>query len=129
MTGKGWTTIGKVNVRAMASVRGAWITRIRYAGTEVEVTAQVINSSGETWYAVRLYSGLVGYIRGDLLRVDIKPVESAASEPAKEIVVRQATGTDSSIIIYLVVDPSLLQASEPRVIIVTPEQAAQLGIQ
>ena len=127
VTGKGWTVIGKVNVRAMASIRSSWITRIRYANTEMEVTARVINSSGETWYAVRLYSGLVGYIRGDLLRVDIQPVQVQAAEP--EVIVRQSPGTGSNILVYVVVDPSLLQSgSEPQVIFVTPEQAAQMGI-
>ena len=88
---------------------------------------RVINSSGETWYAVRLYSGLVGYIRGDLLRVDIQPVQVQAAEP--EVIVRQSPGTGSNILVYVVVDPSLLQSgSEPQVIFVTPEQAAQMGI-
>ncbi len=113
----------------MASVRGAWVSRIRYANTEVEVTAQVINSSGETWYAVRLYSGLVGYIRGDLLRVDIQPVPTAQTVIPQEVVVREATGADSTIVIYVVVDLGLLSGStQPKVIVLTPEQAAQMGI-
>ena len=121
--------IGKVNLRAMASVRAAWVSRIRYANTEVEVTAQVINSSGETWYAVRLYSGLVGYIRGDLLRVDIQPVQAEQAVSPQNVVVREASGADSTIVIYVVVDPGLLSGTtQPKVIVLTPEQAAQMGI-
>ena len=110
----------------MASIRSTWISRIRNANTEMEVTAEVLNSSGETWYAVRLYSGLVGYIRGDLLRVDIQPVQTVSTQAAYV----QPSGTDSPIVIYVVLDSSLLSGStEPKVVVITPEQAAQLGIE
>ena len=123
VTGRGWTTISKVNVRTIASVRGGWVTRILQASTEVEVTAEVMNSSGEIWYAVRLYQGYVGYIRGDLLRVDIRPVETR-----REVVNVQESG-DSNVVIYVVVDPSLLETgTQPKVVYITPDQAAEMGI-
>ena len=97
VTGKGWTTIQKVNVRAMASIYSSWVTQIRYAGSEVEVTAEVINSSGETWYAVRLYQGYIGYIRGNLLRVNITPLETLA-EP---VIIQAPQKTETPRIIYV----------------------------
>lgn len=86
VTGTGFTLLNQVNVRSMPSVYSGRVTRIRSAGTEVIVTAVAKNSSGEYWYAVQLYSGLLGYIRSDLLQADIeekreKPEEKAAPTP------------------------------------------------
>ena len=124
VTGKGWTTIQKVNVRSMASIYSGWVTQIRYAGTEVEVTAEVINSSGETWYEVRLYQGLVGYIRGNLLRVNITPVETVV-EP---VIIQTQKKTETPRIIYVVVQSEEDVPKDGEVIYITQEQAEQLGI-
>ena len=128
--GRGWTMISKVNVRTLASVYSKWVTQIRAAGTEVEVTAEVMNSRGEIWYAVKLYQGYVGYIRGDLLRVDIEPVEKAEAEQVVIQTVKQKT-SQSPKVIYIVVqsdEPVSDADSETEIIYITPEQAAELGI-
>ena len=124
VTGKGWTTIQKVNVRAMASIYSSWVTQIRYAGSEVEVTAEVINSSGETWYEVRLYQGYIGYIRGNLLRVNITPLETLA-EP---VIIQAPQKTETPRIIYVVVQSEEDVPKDGEVIYITQEQAEQLGI-
>ena len=124
MTGKGWTTVQKVNVRSMASIYSSWVTQIRYAGSEVEVTAEILNSSGETWYEVRLYQGFVGYIRGNLLRVSITPVETA-TEP---VIIQTQPKTQSPRIIYVVVQSEEDVPKDGEVIYITQEQAEQLGI-
>ncbi len=117
--------IGKVNVRSMPSVYGGWVTRIRRAGTEVEVTDEVLNSRGETWYAIRMYQGYVGYIRGDLLRVDIRPAEAPQKQESARII--EAVGSKPTVI-YIVLDPSYFEAGEtPQIIYITPEQAAAMG--
>lgn len=118
----------------MASTRSGWVTRILQAGTEVEVTAEVLNSAGETWYAVKLYSGYVGYIRGDLLRVDIVPAEeetpaqAPAQAPAAAPVQAPAqAGGDTEnppYVIYIVLDPGMLNTNgESQVIQVVPQQS------
>ena len=117
--------MGRVNVRTLASVHSGQVIQIRNAGTEVEVNAEVLNSAGETWYAVKLYSGYTGYIRADLLRVDIEPVRAAVPEPAASV----QESSESSVIIYVVVDESILESGvEPKIVYVTPEQAAEIGI-
>ena len=125
VTGKGWTVIQKVNVRAMASIYSSWVTQIRYAGSEVEVTAEVINSSGETWYEVRLYQGYIGYIRGNLLRVNITPVEVLESEP---VIIQTPKKTETPRIIYVVVQSEEDVPKDGEIIYITQEQAEQLGI-
>ena len=130
VTGKGWTLISKVNVRTLASVYSKWVTQIRSAGTEVEVTAEVMNSSGEIWYAVKLYQGYVGYIRGDLLRVNVEPVEKTEAEQVVIQTVKQQT-SQSPRVIYVVVQSEEdvpEEISETEIIYITPEQAAELGI-
>ena len=124
VTGKGWTTIQKVNVRAMASIYSSWVTQIRYAGSEVEVTAEVINSSGETWYEVRLYQGYIGYIRGNLLRVNITPLETLADP----VIIQAPQKTETPRIIYVVVQSEEDVPKDGEVIYITQEQAEQLGI-
>ena len=124
VTGKGWTVIQKVNVRSMASVYSGWITQIRYPGSEVEVTAEVINSSGETWYEVRLYLGYVGYIRGNLLRVNIVPVEPVV----EQVIIQAPPKTETPKVIYVVVESEADVPKDGEVIYITQEQAEQLGI-
>ena len=63
------------------------------------------------------------------LRVDIQPVQAEQAVTPQEVVVREASGADSTIVIYVVVDPGLLSGTtQPKVIVLTPEQAAQMGI-
>ncbi len=120
--------ISRVNVRTMPSVYGSWVTQIRTAGTEVEVTAEVMNTSGETWYAVKLYQGYVGYIRGDLLRVEIDPIEE--EEEPIIIQTQKKQSTESPRIIYVVVqsEEDVPDNKDAEIVFITPEQAAELGI-
>ena len=64
-----------------------------------------MNSSGQTWYAVKLANGIMGYIRSDLLRVDIRPVEAKVE------------------VVYITPEPSPTPAATPEVIYVNPEPA------
>jgi len=129
--GKGWTVISKVNVRTMPSTRAGQVFQIRNPGTEVMVTSQVMNSSGETWYGVKLYQGYVGYIRGDLLRVEITPQEALGLDAADQSIittVQQKTNVTPQVI-YIIVDPeSKEEVTDPQVYFITPEQARELGI-
>ncbi len=136
VTGKGWTLIAKVNVRALPSTRASLVRQISSPSTEVMITSEVINSSGEKWYGVKLYSGYVGYIRADLLRVELDKTEDYTA-------VKTASKTDSSVqsslpassgrrIIYVIVEPVAEEAKEteqePEIIYLTPEQAVELGL-
>ena len=136
VTGRGWTTISKVNVRTMPSTRAGLVFQVRAAGTEMAVTTRVINSSGETWYGVKLYQGYVGYIRGDLLRADVTEVTAAAAtvrDPTEQSIitmVEQKTHVTPQVI-YIIVDPQEEETPstpDPQVYIITPEQARELGI-
>lgn len=144
VTGTGFTLLNQVNVRSMPSVYSGRVTRIRSAGTEVIVTAVAKNSSGEYWYAVQLYSGLLGYIRSDLLQADIeekreKPEEKAAPTPeATPVPTPEPTATPAPtpeptatpeptpLVIYIVTspaapEPSLQATPTPILVYITPE--------
>lgn len=60
------TTQAAVNVRANASAKGGKVGQVS-RGQILTVVSQVINSAGETWYAVKLSDGTEGFIRSDLL--------------------------------------------------------------
>ena len=130
VTGRGWTLISRVNVRTMPSVRAKQVVQIRSAGTEVMVDAKVLNSSGEAWYAVKLYQGYVGYIRSDLLRVEV--TEAHPKDETDEVIVKtvkkKTNGTPK--VIYIIVDPEKEEEEEEetRIIYITPDQAEELGI-
>ena len=122
VTGIGWTTISKVNVRSLASTKASRVRQLRSASTEVMVTAEVLNSAGEKWYGVKLYSGYVGYIRADLLRVQLDEKETApaaASEPL-------SANTNSRKVIYVIVEP--VKEKEQEIVYITPEQAVEMGL-
>ena len=137
--GSGYTVIGQVNVRTLPSVYAPRATTIRRSGTTVKVLEEALNSAGQTWYAVKLQSGVLGYIRGDLLRVDIvyvneeetapHPVITPAPTPAAavtpEVIYMLATPapTPTPIIIYVQPDMLTTPAPEvtPEVIYITPE--------
>ena len=67
--------MNEVNVRALPSTKSSLVRRINSRKSEVSVNSEILNSAGETWYGVKLYSGHVGYIRGDLLDVEIEQVK------------------------------------------------------
>ena len=92
--------MSRVNVRVLASIYSACVTTIRSSGTVVTVMEEVVNSSGQTWYAVKLANGMMGYIRGDLLRVEVEPVNAAPE------------------VVYLTLEPSPVPAVTPEVIYV-----------
>ena len=135
-TGKGWTLIAKVNVRALPSTRASLVRQISSASTEVMITSEVINSSGEKWYGVKLYSGYVGYIRADLLRVELNKTECVTAAAAASTTSAKAAASVSSSagrrIIYVIVEPAAEESKEteqePEIIYLTPEQAVELGL-
>ena len=131
VTGKGWTLISKVNVRTMPSIAAGQVVQIRNAGTEVMVTAEVLNSSGETWYAVKLYQGYVGYIRSDLLRVEV--TEEMPKDKADETIVTTVKNktNGSPKVIYVIVEPTQApkeEEEETQIIYITPDQAQEMGL-
>ncbi len=95
-----------------------------------------MNSSGQTWYAVKLANGIMGYIRSDLLRVDIRPVEAKvevvyltpeptpapAVTPEVIYVLADPDPTPTPIVIY--VQREQLAEVTPEVIYVNPEPAS-----
>ena len=131
VTGKGWTLRNKVNVRSMPSTKAGLVIQISSVSTEVMVNAKVLNSKGETWYAVKLYQGYVGYIRGDLLRVELTEETPKKDEADETIVSTIKTKTNGSPkIVYVIVEPTVTEEpeEETQVIYITPEQAQELGI-
>ena len=132
VTGKGWTTITRVNVRTMPSTRAGLVMQIKSAGTEVQVTAQVLNSSGETWYAVKLYQGYVGYIRADLLRVEITQEQAEPHRDTADEVIINTVKEKTNVtprVIYIIVDPQETEeVPDTEIYVITPEQAQDLGI-
>ena len=131
VTGKGWTLISKVNVRTMPSIAAGQVVQIRSAGTEVIVTGKALNSSGETWYAVKMYQGYVGYIRSDLLRVEV--TEEIPKDTADETIVTTIKNktNGSPKVIYVIVEPTQApkeEEEETQIIYITPDQAQEMGI-
>ena len=73
---KGTVNVNDAKVRADASTDAATLTKVN-SGTEVTVTEEKSDSSGNVWYHVTLSDGTSGYIRSDLMTV-------TASEPAED---------------------------------------------
>ena len=73
---KGTVNVNDAKVRADASTDAATLTKVN-SGTEVTVTEEKSDSSGNVWYHVTLSDGTSGYIRSDLMTV-------TASEPAAD---------------------------------------------
>ena len=128
---EGWcyTAVRKVNVRSLPSIYSSRVTRIRAAGTELTVSARVKNSSGEIWYAVRLASGTMGYIRSDLLNTNhvILLEDPYAYEQGKDsdsasdsiaVVTPQPEPTPE--VIYITVEPPVQPTPTPIYVYVTP---------
>lgn len=122
VVGEGYTLKNKVNVRASASIYSTRVAVIRQAGTLVEITEEVLNSSGEIWYAVKLLNGIMGYIRGDLLHAEIVPIVEAQAEPTPEVVyvTRSAQPTPTPIIVYVTPEPPAAEPT-PQVIYVVQQ--------
>ena len=118
VTGEGTTVKKKVNVRALPSIYSTRVTTISSAGTLVTIMAEVINSSGEKWYAVKLLNGIMGYIRADLLYAQVFPVEEVAE--AAEVVAAAAEPQ----IVYVYVTPEPVTEVTPQVIYVKKESPA-----
>ena len=127
VTGTGYTLKDKVNVRALASIYSTRAAVIRNSGTRVEITEEVLNSSGETGYAVKLYNGTLGYILGSLLHADITP--AASEEETDQILVKYVYLTPEPVaevtpeVIYVTVEPA--PTPTPIYVYVTPAPAVQ----
>ena len=117
--GEGITLKNKVNVRSLPSVYATRVACLRTAGTLVDVTAVVINTAGAQWYAVTLQSGTLGYIRSDLLRVELD--KTAASESAPQIVYVTSEPEVTPEIIYVTPAPAAVPTPTPIIVYVTPE--------
>ena len=77
MDGTAVTVMDSVNVRSQPSLKGAYIRKIRHAGTIVTL----LGSSGEgdaRWYLVK-FNDVIGYVRGDLLALDMAADDVASS--------------------------------------------------
>ena len=122
--------MGRVNVRTLPSVYAPRATTISRSGTTVTVMEEVQNSAGQTWYAVKLQNGVMGYIRGDLLHVDIvyvyeEPASVYAAAVTPEVIYMLATPapTPTPVIIYIQQEQLTTPAPEvtPQIIYITPE--------
>ena len=102
--------MSKVNVRALASVYAARVSYLRNSGTTMDITEEVINSAGETWYAVRLMNGTLGYVLGSLLHVDIHYIDEEDDEEEEPEIVY----------VYITPEPTAVPTPEPAPA-VTPE--------
>lgn len=118
-----------MNVRALPSTKASLVRQISSASTEVIITSDVTNSAGERWYGVRLYSGYVGYIRSDLLRVELDKTEAVAVAVPTSTVASKTAGKSHKVI-YVIVEPveEEEKEEEPEIIYLTPEQAAEMGL-
>ncbi len=65
---KGTVTVNDVKVRSDASTDASTLTKVS-SGTEVTVTDEKSDASGNVWYHVTLSDGTVGYVRSDLMTV------------------------------------------------------------
>ena len=147
VTGKGWTVMREVNVRSLPSTKSRLVRQISSKQSEVSVNTEVLNSAGETWYGVKLYSGHVGYIRGDLLDVDIEKVDSSESDDSdskKSTASADASAaagkddasnpkpSESMVIVYVVTVPEgqVVQSAKKDGVFIylTPEEAENLGL-
>ena len=120
--GTGNTLKSKVNVRAMASIYSARVAVIRNSGTIMEITEEVINSSGEIWYAVKLYNGTMGYVLGSLVYADIVPL-AKESEPEKVVVKYVYITPEPEVtpeVIYITKDYDMDPTPTPIYVYVTP---------
>ena len=77
------TVDGGVNIRANASASGNPVGSAMKNET-LEVISTETDSSGYTWYKVRVNANTVGYVRGDLVTAEGVPAASTAA-PAKSI--------------------------------------------
>ena len=136
VSGTAQTVKGKVNLRALPSTRASRVTVIQNKGTAMEVLEEVLNSASETWYAVKLYNGYMGYILGSLLDADLEypPEETPAiqyiyitpepvAEATPEVIYvpmgAAAAPTPSPIILYVTPEPA--ETPAPLIVYATPE--------
>jgi len=83
----GEVTVDAAKVRSDAST-GADVVASAAAGTQVTVSEEKTDSSGNVWYHVTLSDGKTGYIRSDLMKVE----ETAADTTATDAVADGAEG-------------------------------------
>lgn len=72
------TVMNNVLMRKQGSMKALTLTKIYRMGTRVRLMGTTVQNGGYTWYHV-YYSGMNGYIRGDMLRILTK--EEAGSDP------------------------------------------------
>ena len=92
---KAKTTQSAVNVRTEASTKGSKAGQISQ-GQILTVISQVINSAGETWYAVKLSDGTEGFIRSDLLIETNETQEQQAAYQTTQKKTTNQTGSSKS---------------------------------
>ena len=88
---KGTVTVNDAKVRSDASTDAGTLTKVN-SGTEVTVTDEKSDSSGNVWYHVTLSDGTTGYIRSDLMTVTASTDSDQSTETAPE----SAGGSDAA---------------------------------
>ena len=75
-----WTNTNAVYLRSEPTTASKSLTTVKKAGTAVLVTGGELQADGYIWYNVT-YSGKVGYIRGDLLNLDLSAIPTPTPVP------------------------------------------------
>ncbi len=87
-----WTNTKAVYLRKEPTTASKSLTTVKKAGTAVLVTSAALQEDGYIWYGVS-YKNYEGYIRGDLLRLDMAAIPTGpaattppAATPAPEVI-------------------------------------------
>ena len=75
-----WTNTNAVYMRKEPTTASKRVTTVKKAGTALVVTSGAMQEDGYIWYAVE-YGRYAGYIRGDLLRLDVSAIPTATPAP------------------------------------------------
>lgn len=75
-----WTNVNAVYMRSEPTTASKSLTTIKKAGTAVMVTSAEMQGDGYIWYGVT-YNNKVGYIRGDLLNLDLSAIPTPTPVP------------------------------------------------
>ena len=75
-----WTNTKAVYLRSEPTTASKSLTTVKKAGTAVLVTSAALEADGYIWYGVT-YNNKVGYIRGDLLNLDLSAIPTPTPAP------------------------------------------------
>ena len=75
-----WTNTNAVYLRSEPTTACKSLTTVKKSGTAVLVTSAVLQEDGYIWYGVT-YKSHVGYIRGDLLKLDMSAIPTGTPVP------------------------------------------------